>query len=144
MKIYYQNRTELKIFFLSHSDIFSIGSHNPVSTNNVNDNVKVPKLVINKVDGNVLHFMGFWGQFKAAIHSSIKLNNIDKFNYLICYYFYLTLSSENYAQAVDILHERYGNKEILISSQMDVLVKLPKVASMIDIPNLRKILNSLI
>ena len=88
--------------------------------------------------------MGFWGQFKAAIHSSIKLNNIDKFNYLICYYFYLTLSSENYARAVDILHERYGNKEILISSQMDVLVKLQKVASMIDIPNLRKILNSLI
>ena len=112
MKIYYQNRTELKIFFLSHSDIFSIGCHNPVSTNNVNDNVKVPKLVINKVDGNVLHFMGFWGQFKAAIHSSIKLNNIDKFNYLICYYFYLTLSSENYAQAVDILHERWKQGDI--------------------------------
>ena len=88
--------------------------------------------------------MGFWGQFKAAIHSSIKLNNIGKFNYLISCYIYLTLSSENYARAVDILHERYGNKEILISSQMDVLVKLPKVASMIDIPNLRKILNSLI
>ena len=96
--------------------------------------------------------MGFWGQFKAAIHSSIKLNNIDKHNYLTSYLKDepldtiqgLTLSSENYARAVDILHERYGNKEILISSQMDVLVKLPKVASMIDIPHLRKILNSLI
>ena len=55
----------------------------------------------------------------------------------------LTLSSENYARDVDILHERYGNKQILISSQMDVLVKLPRVASMSDIPNLQKILNSL-
>ena len=130
----------------------SICSHNRVSTNNINDNVKVPKLVINKVDGNALHFMGFLGQFKAAIHSSIKLKNIDKHNYLISYLKDepldtiqgLTLSSENYARAVDILHERYGNKEILISSQMDVLVKLPKVASMIDIPHLQKILNSLI
>ena len=55
----------------------------------------------------------------------------------------LTLSSENYARAVDILHERYGNKQTLISSQMDNLVKLPRLASMIDIPNLQKLLNSL-
>ena len=55
----------------------------------------------------------------------------------------LTLSSENYDQAVDILHEKYGNKQILISSQMDILVKLLRVASMSDMPNLRKILNSL-
>ena len=55
----------------------------------------------------------------------------------------LTLSSENYARAVHILHERYGNKQISISSQMDVLVKLPRVTSMSDIPNSRIILNSL-
>ena len=71
--------------------------------------------------------MSFWDQFKAAIHSNTKLNNIDKFNYLISYLNDepldtirgLTLSSENYARAVDILHERYGNKQILISCQMD-------------------------
>ena len=79
-----QNRTE-NLLSPSHSDISSIGSHNPVSINNINDNVKVPKLVINKFDGNVLHFMSFWDQFKAAIHSNTKLNNIDKFNYLISY-----------------------------------------------------------
>ena len=55
----------------------------------------------------------------------------------------LTLSSENCSHAVDILHERYGNKQILISSQMDVLVKLATLASLSDIPNLRKMLNSL-
>ena len=79
------------------------------------------------------------------------MNNIDKFDYLISYLKdeppdttgALTLSSENYARAVDILHERYRNKQILISSQMDNLIKLPIVASMSGIPNLRKILNSL-
>ena len=35
--------------------------------------------------------------------------------------------------AVDILHERYGNKQALISFQIDDLVKLPKVAYMVDI-----------
>ena len=35
----------------SHSDIWSIGSQNLVSINNINHNVKVPKLVINKFDG---------------------------------------------------------------------------------------------
>ena len=115
------------------------------------NNEKVPKLVIYKFDGNVLHFMSFWDQFKAAIHSNVKLNNVDKFNYLIfclkdeplhticC----LTLSLEDYARAVNILDERYGKKQILISSQMDVLAKLPRMTSMSEIPNLRKILNSL-
>ena len=115
------------------------------------NNEKVPKLVIYKFDGNVLHSMSFWDQFKAAIHSNVKLNNVDKFNYLIfclkdellyticC----LTLSLEDYARAVNILDERYGKKQILISSQMDVLVKLPRMTSMSEIPNLRKILNSL-
>ena len=72
------------------------------------------------------------------------MNDIDKFKYLISYLEDepldtnrgLTLSSENCSHAFDILHERYGNKQILISSQMDVLVKLPRVASMNDIPNL--------
>ena len=107
-----------------------IGSHNPVCASNLNDTVKISKLVINKFDGNVLYFISFWDQFKAAIHSNAKLNNIDKFNYLISYLKgepldtipVLTLSSENYTRSVNILHERYGNKEILISSQMDVIV----------------------
>ena len=145
-----QNRNE-NILSPHHSDISSIGSHNPVSTNVMHDNIKVPKLMIEKFDGNVLHFLRFWDQFKSAIHTNSKLNNIDKFNYLITYLKDepldtirgLTLSSENYSQAIEILHERYGNKQILISSQMDVLVKLPRVTSMNDIYTLRKILNSL-
>ena len=63
-----QNRTE-NFLSPSHSDVSSIGSYDQVSTNNINDNVKVPKLVINKFGKNVLHFMSFWDQFKADIHS---------------------------------------------------------------------------
>ena len=55
-----QNRTE-NFLSPSHSDVSSIGSYDQVSTNNINDNVKVPKLIINKFDGNVLHFISFLG-----------------------------------------------------------------------------------
>ena len=107
-----QNRNENLLS--RHSDISSIGSQNPVSTNVIHDNIKVPKLMIEKYDGNVLHFLRFWNQFKSAIHTNSKLNNIDKLNYLITYLKDepldtirgLTLSSENYSQAIEILHKR--------------------------------------
>ena len=88
--------------------------------------------------------MSFWDKF--TVHFNVKLNTIDKFNCLISYLKNepldttrsLTLFSENYARAADILHERYRNKQILISSEMANLIKLPIVASMSGIPNLRK------
>ena len=52
------------------------------------------------------------------------------------------MSSSNYLKALDILRERYGNKPILISSHMDVLVKLPRATSFKDIETLRKNYNS--
>ena len=55
----------------------------------------------------------------------------------------LSLTSANYQKAVEILKERYGNKQVLISSYMDVFVKLPKADNMKDIDKLRKIYNSL-
>ena len=55
----------------------------------------------------------------------------------------LSLTSANYQKAVEILKERYGNKQVLISSYMDVFVKLPKADNMKDIDKLRQIYNSL-
>ena len=124
----------------------------PVSTNNVIEKYsRLPKLEIAKFEGDVLQWQGFWDQFSAAIDSNSQLKNIDKFNYLKTFLGKkpldiisgLTLSSSNYLKALDILRERYGNKQILISSHMDVLVKLPRATSFKDIETLRKIYNSL-
>ena len=73
--------------------------------------------------------MSFWDKF--TVHSNVKLNTTDKFNYLVSSLKNepldtirgLTLSSENNTRAVDILNKIYGNKQILISSQMDNLVQ---------------------
>ena len=99
----------------------------PVFTSNVTEKYsRLPKLEIAKFEGNVLQWQGFWNQFSAAIGSNSQLKNIDKFNYLKMYLRKkpldiisgLTLSSSNYLKALDFLRERYGNKQILISSQM--------------------------
>ena len=37
----------------------------------------------------------------------------------------LTLSESNYQAAVEILHERFGKTQQIISAQMDELLKLP-------------------
>ena len=120
----------------------------PVSTRSVTEKYsRLPKLEIAKIEGDVLQWQGFWDQFSAAIDSNSQLRNIDEFNYLKTYLEKkpldiisgLKLSSSNYLKELDILRERYGNKQILISCHMDVLVKLPRANSFKDIETFRKI-----
>ena len=50
----------------------------------------------------------------------------------------LSLNATNYKEAIDILHQRYGNKQVLISAHMQKLEKLPRIKSSNDINGLRK------
>ncbi|XP_065664736.1 uncharacterized protein LOC136086368 [Hydra vulgaris] len=112
---------------------------------------RLPKIELPVFKGNFLEWQTFWHQFNVAIHSNDDLNNIDCFNYLkkylggqaltsICG---LTLSSENYREAVFLLTERYGNPQVLISAHMDSLLKLVKVKSSDNVDGLRKLYNDI-
>ena len=119
---------------------------------NLNDShTKLPKLTLDKFNGELLSWQSFWDQYSVAIHTNSSLSDIDKFNYLRSH---LTetigecikgcsLTSANYQKAVDISKERYRNKQISISSYMDVLVKLPTADNMKHKDKPRKIYNSL-
>ena len=50
----------------------------------------------------------------------------------------LSLNAINYKEAIEILDERYGNKQVLISAHMQKLEKLPTIKSSNDISGLRK------
>ena len=75
-----------------------------------------------------------------------KLGNIDKMNYLkslvegpaTAAIKGLSLTSENYNSARKILEDGYGNKQLIISSQMDNLLKLPVVSSVSDFKGIRQ------
>ena len=53
----------------------------------------------------------------------------------------LALTKGNYKVAVDLLRDRYGNKQVIISSQMESLLtlKLPRVTLASDIKRVRTV-----
>ena len=51
----------------------------------------------------------------------------------------LSLTSENYHQAIEMLHERYANPQILISAYMQKFVSVPSVKNQHDVAGLRKL-----
>ena len=51
----------------------------------------------------------------------------------------LALTKDNYKVAVDLLRERYGNKQVIISSHMESLLKLPRVNFVSDIKRVRMV-----
>ena len=106
---------------------------------------KLPKIGLPQFGGNPLDWQGFWDQFKVSIHDNTNINDIDKFNYLKgclkgeaqATISGLTLSSENYTQAVDLLTDRFGNEQVFISAHMESLLKIDKIRSVNNIKGLR-------
>ena len=77
-----------------------------------------------------------------TIHENDSLVDIDKFTYLKLFLsdsaLQSILNATNYKQTIEILHERYGNKQELISGHMQKLDKLPKINSSNDSNGLGK------
>lgn len=107
--------------------------------------VKLPKLAIRPFDGNITKWTSFWDSFVSAIDSSPGLSTIDKFNYLRSLLEKsaaesisgLTLTADNYKEAVSILKRRFGNKQQIISKHMDALLHLEAVSSQNNLKGLR-------
>ena len=47
----------------------------------------------------------------------------------------------NYQEAVDVLNQRFGNKQQIINSHMDSLLQLPAVTSLHDVQSIRQLYN---
>lgn len=98
---------------------------------------KLPKLVLSKFKGNVTKWTTFWDSYKTAVHENSALTPIDKFNYLNSLLEGvaarsiqgLSLTAANYDSAVEILHERFGKTQQIITCHMDELLKLPACTS---------------
>lgn len=82
--------------------------------------------------GDVTKWSSFWDSFKSAIHENSGITTIDKFNYLNSLLERnaartiqgLTITSTNYSAAVEMLQERFGKPQIIISAHMDEILKL--------------------
>ena len=90
---------------------------------------KLPKLHIAKFSGDVTKYRTFWDSFDSAVNQNPSLSAIDKFNYLqglldgpaAAAIQGLILSEPNYTTALDLLKERFGKTQQVISAHMDQL-----------------------
>ena len=109
--------------------------------------VKLPKLHLQKFSGCPSEFWTVWDSFHAAVDSNTDINDVEKMNYLrglldgpaAAIIAGLALSSANYSIAVNLLHERFGNRQLVINSHMESLLKLSCVSSMVDIKRIRMV-----
>ena len=111
---------------------------------------KLPKILLPEFSGDPLKWQGFWDQYQVAIDSKNNiLSDIDKFNYLKGYLkgealsavSGLTLNSEHYKDAIQLLRDRFGNEQIVISAHMESLLKINKIKSRENIKGLRMLYN---
>ena len=109
------------------------------------DSVKFPQLEIQKFKGDPTCWQEFMDSFNAALHNSKALSNVKKFNYFRTFLedeaqntiSGLSLTNENYNKALNLLKNRFGNNQMIISAHMNTLVKLPSVNNE-DVKALRK------
>ena len=105
-------------------------SHKNVSS--AGNSIRLPKLEIPSFSGEKLKWAEFWDSFEAAVHVNMSLSDVDKLNYLMSK---LTgeaknsvsgifLSNENYQVAVELLKERYGDKQAVVTSHYTEMINL--------------------
>ena len=110
--------------------------------------MKLPKIVLKKFDGNQTNFQSFWDSYYTTIHENEDISDVNKMAYLFgllerpAYSAVkgFTMTSGNYKEVIDVLHERFGSKDVIISSLMDALLKLPLVNNS-DTKRLRSVCN---
>ena len=101
-----------------------ISNHNGSNFVNSQVKVKLPKLELKTFDGDIINWKRFRDQFDVSVHSHNLISKIEiylKFSYLKTFLNEsasscisdLTLTTENYDEAVKILEERFDNTQIL-------------------------------
>lgn len=94
--------------------------------------VRLPKLDLISFNGEKSRWIEFWDSFESSVHKNKHLSNVEKFNYLKCKLqgeakraiSGITLSNDNYKLAVNILEERFGNKQDMIDLHYNEMINL--------------------
>ena len=111
---------------------------NNIMSRNSNSNGKLPSLNIKQFYGNPLESQSFWDSFRAAVHENDTFRDITKFNYLKSYLKVqalsaitgISLSEENYSEAIEILEKRFGNKHKFFLFHMSSLLQISAVRNL--------------
>ena len=117
------------------------------SPSNFQRHAKLQKLTLPTFSGKVEDWVSFWDIFESAVHNDPGLPDVTKFQYLqsllrgpaLTAIAGLKVTNANYVNAVEVLHERFGQQQPIISKHVQSLVTLSAVQSCSDLANLRAI-----
>nr|XP_047142928.1 uncharacterized protein LOC124817159 [Hydra vulgaris] len=112
-----------------------------------NNNIKLPPLKLSTFSGKPEEWQTFYKNFECAIHNNNDLSPIQKLNYLrnlldgkaLKTISGLALTNDNYHTSLELLKERFNDKQLLISTHMKSLLSLERVQSINNISSLRRI-----
>ena len=94
-------------------------------------NIKLPKIELPRFNGDVLKFNAFWQQFAACV-DELDIPTVTKFNYLSgvlrgdakSALEGIPITEENYQTAKEILHQKFGRKELVVFAHVQELLAL--------------------
>eukprot|EP00112_Aurelia_sp_Birch-Aquarium-sp1_P017837 Seg4175.3 transcript_id=Seg4175.3/GoldUCD/mRNA.D3Y31 product="hypothetical protein" protein_id=Seg4175.3/GoldUCD/D3Y31 len=107
---------------------------------------RLPKLEMKRFNGDICHWQEFWDCFESSIDSDQDLPPVMKLNYLrglldgpakavITGY---ETTNANYAEALDVLKDRYGKKSVIQLAHLNGIMNHAAVKDEDDIVGLRK------
>lgn len=109
--------------------------------------LRLPKLELQRFNGNKLDWLPFWEQFNQAIHENDALSSVEKFLYLrtaltgkaAASISGIQATEQNYTYVVKLLKERFGKQDVLIQEHLTQLLNLPHVKTLSDVVTLRRL-----
>ena len=125
--------------FMTHSlPAFVAAPAPPLLTHAVAPQLRLPKLSIKKLSGDLTRWVSFWDSFNSSIHSNPSLSSI---NYLVSLVESaaaeaiagLTITSANYDVAIATLKKRFGNTQLIVNRHMEALLGVATISSHYDI-----------
>ena len=107
--------------------------------------VKLPKIEIPKFAGDPKDYRPFRDSYDVSVHNRDDISIVEKFTYLKSYLVEdaaksikgLSLTERNYKEALEILERRYGNKQVIVNSHMEELIKINSISTSGDPKKLR-------
>ncbi len=108
--------------------------------------VKLPKLNMIRFEGDPKDWMSFWDSFEGSVHTRRDLSDRDKFDYLrglldkepkdlIKNH---EMDSANYKAAIQLLKERYGDRERISRIHYNALMNIKPVFKDYEHENLKR------
>ncbi|GFY42724.1 DUF1758 domain-containing protein [Trichonephila inaurata madagascariensis] len=124
-----------------------VANESNVKANNSALSLSLPKLRIPHFSDDSSTYLEFINSFTNAIDANESLSNVDKFIYLKSFlsgeaskiFSFFALTEDNYKSCLNLLKDRYGRPDHLISCYMNKLLEIEPVKSSFNLKGLRKL-----